>query len=135
MAHFAKVENGIVVDLIVIDNNDCGGGNFPQSEELGRQHILKLTENDDRLNGVWFQTSYNTHNGYHYPNQVINYKFNEETGLVEPIPGNTEGAFRLNFGFIGSVFDENAGEHGEFYPPVNTDDNSSIEELEKIVSG
>lgn len=59
MAHFAKVENGVVVDLIVINNDDCNGGDFPESESFGRAYIAMLAINDLRLNGEWFQTSYN----------------------------------------------------------------------------
>lgn len=45
MAHFAKVENGVVIDVIVADNVQwC----------------------EDNLGGTWVQTSYNTHGGVHY---------------------------------------------------------------------
>lgn len=43
MAHFAKIENHIVVDVIVAD----------------QEHINKL-------DGMWRQTSYNTRGGIHY---------------------------------------------------------------------
>lgn len=42
MAHFAKIENGVVVEIIVAD-----------------QEVV------DSLDGVWVQTSYNTINGTH----------------------------------------------------------------------
>ena len=54
MAHFAKVENNIVVQVIVIDNADCGGGDFPESESVGQAFIARIG-----LAGEWFQTSYN----------------------------------------------------------------------------
>jgi hypothetical protein len=54
MAHFAKIENGIVQEVIVIDNNDCDGGEFPQSELFGQDFITSLG-----LEGAWKQTSYN----------------------------------------------------------------------------
>ena len=98
MAHFAKVENGVVTDLIVVRNEDCDGGAFPASEAAGRAHIASLAETDPRLAGEWFQTSYNTRDGVHYPDEV--------------------GGFRLNFGEIGFVFDKDAGQYGEFRPPV-----------------
>ena len=45
MAHFAKVENNIVTDVIVADNAQwC----------------------EDNLGGTWIQTSYNTYGGVHY---------------------------------------------------------------------
>jgi hypothetical protein len=54
MAHFAKVENGVVREVIVIGNDDCGGGDFPASEPIGQAFIASLG-----LTGEWRQTSYN----------------------------------------------------------------------------
>ena len=54
MAHFAKIENGIVSQVIVIGNDDCGGGDFPASEAVGQAFIASLG-----LAGEWKQTSYN----------------------------------------------------------------------------
>jgi len=54
MAHFAKVDNGIVREVIVIGNDDCGGGNFPASEPIGQAFIANLG-----FAGEWKQTSYN----------------------------------------------------------------------------
>jgi hypothetical protein len=54
MAHFAKVENGIVREVIVVSNDDCGGGDFPESEAVGQAFIASLG-----LAGEWKQTSYN----------------------------------------------------------------------------
>lgn len=54
MAHFAKVENGIVREVIVIANDDCAGGNFPESEAAGQAFIASIG-----LSGEWRQTSYN----------------------------------------------------------------------------
>jgi hypothetical protein len=53
MAHFAKVENGIVSQVIVVSNDDCGGGDFPASEGIGQTFISSLG-----LTGDWLQTSY-----------------------------------------------------------------------------
>jgi hypothetical protein len=53
MAHFALVENGIVQQTIVIANDDCGGGDFPDSEPIGQAFIASLG-----LEGEWLQTSY-----------------------------------------------------------------------------
>ena len=55
MAHFAKIENNIVVDVIVVANDDCGGGNFPESEPIGQAFLASLG-----LEGEWKQTSYNS---------------------------------------------------------------------------
>jgi hypothetical protein len=59
IAHFAKIEDGTVTDLIVVDNDDCGGGDFPDSEPIGQAFIAALAAGDPRLDGTWLQTSYN----------------------------------------------------------------------------
>ena len=54
MAHFALVDsNNIVQQVIVIDNNDCGGGEFPESEPVGQAFIASIG-----ITGEWLQTSY-----------------------------------------------------------------------------
>lgn len=45
MAHFAKVENGIVTNVVVVDN---------EHESYGEEYLHSLG-----LEGVWIQTSYN----------------------------------------------------------------------------
>ena len=54
MAHFALVENGEVKNVIVVSNSDCGGGDFPESEQIGREFIASIG-----IEGDWYQTSYN----------------------------------------------------------------------------
>lgn len=55
MAHFAKVaQDGTVETVIVIADEDCGGGSFPSSEPIGQAFIASLN-----LDGEWKQTSYN----------------------------------------------------------------------------
>jgi hypothetical protein len=54
MAHFARIDDGIVREVIVIDNADCGGGDFPESEAVGQAFIASIG-----LAGEWRQTSYN----------------------------------------------------------------------------
>lgn len=53
MAHFAKVENNIVGQVIVVANSDCGDLEFPESEPVGQAFIASLG-----LEGEWLQTSY-----------------------------------------------------------------------------
>ncbi len=54
MAHFAQVdENNVVRQVIVVANDDCGGGDFPESEPIGQAFIASLG-----LPGTWLQTSY-----------------------------------------------------------------------------
>ena len=55
MAHFAKVENNIVKEVIVVVDADCGDGNFPASESVGQAFIASIG-----LGGEWLQTSYNS---------------------------------------------------------------------------
>lgn len=54
MAHFAKVENDIVTQVLVVADSDCGGGEFPASEPVGQAFLASLG-----LEGDWKQTSYN----------------------------------------------------------------------------
>ena len=54
MAHFARIVNGVVAQVIVVSNDDCGGGDFPESEAAGQAFIASLG-----LAGEWKQTSYN----------------------------------------------------------------------------
>lgn len=54
MAHFAKISSdNIVQQVIVVSNDDCGGGDFPASEPVGQQFIASIG-----LTGQWLQTSY-----------------------------------------------------------------------------
>ena len=57
MAHFAKIENNIVTNVIVISNDVCGEPtlDFPDTEGAGRAFIA----NTLKLKGYWKQTSYN----------------------------------------------------------------------------
>ncbi len=68
MAHFAQVENNIVRNVIVIDNSDCGGGDYPDSETIGQAFIA-----DIGLEGDWLQTSYNNNFRGTYAGQGMTY--------------------------------------------------------------
>jgi hypothetical protein len=77
MAHFAQINNGnIVQQVIVIANNDCGGGDFPESEPVGQQFIASLG-----IDGVWKQTSYNGNFRGKYAG--IGDKYNAELDVFE----------------------------------------------------
>tara|TARA_R110000868_G_scaffold407593_1_gene689182 strand:+ start:876 stop:1136 length:261 start_codon:yes stop_codon:yes gene_type:complete len=54
MAHFAKVSDGIVEQVIVVANSDCNNLEFPESESIGQAFIASLG-----IDGEWKQTSYN----------------------------------------------------------------------------
>ena len=54
MAHFALVDDtNTVREVIVVGNDDCAGGTFPESELPGQQFIASIG-----LSGRWLQTSY-----------------------------------------------------------------------------
>lgn len=79
MAHFAKVKNNIVDEVIVIANSDCGGGDFPESEPIGKAFIASVG-----LDGEWLQTSYNANFRGAYAS--IGYTYNAELNeFVAPI--------------------------------------------------
>jgi hypothetical protein len=84
---FAEIENGIVV-RVVVGNND-----------LPNEGYDWLVEN---LGGVWVQSSYNTRGGVHY---------DPETG--EPSADQSK-ALRFNYAGIGFTYDE---ERDAFIPP------------------
>ena len=53
MAHFAKLENNTVTQIIVVGNDDCAGGNYPESEPAGIAFLSSCG-----ITGHWKQTSY-----------------------------------------------------------------------------
>ena len=91
MAHFAQLdENNVVQQVIVIANEDCGGGEFPSSEAPGQEFISGLG-----LEGVWKQTSYNNNFRKHYAG--IGYTYDEVNDVFissRPFPSwNLDGNF------------------------------------------
>ena len=53
MAHFARIENGIVVEVIVVNNEILLDENGVEQESLGADFCTEL------FSGQWIQTSYN----------------------------------------------------------------------------
>ena len=53
MAHFAKIESDVVVQVIVVDNKDTADTNGVEKEYIGAAFCERL------LGGTWKQTSYN----------------------------------------------------------------------------
>jgi len=69
VAHFAEVdEYQIVRNVIVINNSDCGGGEFPDSEPIGQAFIAAIG-----IEGEWLQTSYNNNFRGTYAGQGMTY--------------------------------------------------------------
>lgn len=78
MAHFAKRENGVVTQVIVVADSDCNGGVFPESEPAGQAFLASLG-----LSGEWRQTSYN--NNFRKQYAGIGYIFQDDV-FVAPQP-------------------------------------------------
>lgn len=55
MAHFARLEDNVVKEVIVINNHSIENKDFPESEKIGINYIL----DELNLDGIWLQTSYN----------------------------------------------------------------------------
>ena len=68
MAHFAQVTENIIRDVIVIDNSDCGGGEYPDSEPIGQAFIASIG-----IDGDWLQTSYHANFRGLYAGQGMTY--------------------------------------------------------------
>lgn len=86
MAHFAQIdETSIVRQVIVIANDDCGGGAFPESEPIGQAFIASL-----ELEGEWLQTSY--HGNFRGTYAGIGYTFDPQLDKFVPpaVPDETE---------------------------------------------
>jgi hypothetical protein len=100
MAHFAQLdENNRVIQVIVINNSDCGDLNFPASEEIGAAFCKSLFGEDTN----WKQTSYNSNfrtnyaaigsvylpsiDAFSHPQPFASWSLNEATGeWSAPIP-------------------------------------------------
>ena len=89
MAHFAKVENGVVQQVIVVADSDCGGGTFPASEPVGQAFIASLG-----LVGEWLQTSYN--NNFRDKYAGIGYTYDADADVfVAPVIPDIESEVEL----------------------------------------
>lgn len=85
MAHFALVQNGVVEQIIVVANEDCGGGEFPESEPIGQAFIASCG-----IEGHWLQTSYHANFRVRYAG--AGYTFDPTVGeygaFVPPLPND-----------------------------------------------
>jgi len=89
MAHYAKVENGIVASVLVVPD---------EHEHDGNEYLNGLG-----LDGVWLQTSYNTSGGVHSDGGVpvrynyagVGYSYDSaRDAFIPPMP--EEGSWVLN---------------------------------------
>lgn len=81
MAHFAKIENDTVTSVIVVSNDDCGGGDFPESEPIGQAFIASLG-----LDGLWLQTSYHANFRACYASVGWTYSADLDEFVAPPTP-------------------------------------------------
>lgn len=80
MAHFAQISNSIVQQIIVVSNDDCGGGDFPASEPVGQAFIASLG-----LDGEWLQCSYHGNFRFAYPGIGWTYDATNDVFVAPPL--------------------------------------------------
>jgi hypothetical protein len=86
MAHFARLnDDNIVSEVIVISNDDCGGGEFPESEPIGQAFIASLG-----IPGTWLQTSYNGNFRGRYAGPSMYYAPEIDEFVYPVVPDETE---------------------------------------------
>jgi hypothetical protein len=85
MAHFAKMDNIYVTEVLVVNNSDIDNLPFPESEPVGQAYLQQLFGADT----VWQQTSYNGNFRYNYAG--IGYTFDAAAqpsgAFIAPYPG------------------------------------------------
>jgi hypothetical protein len=82
MAHFARLENNIVTQVIVVANQDILDENGQESEQKGIDFCSNL------LGGTWKQTSYNGNIRKNYAG--IGYTYDEgRDAFIAPKPYNS----------------------------------------------
>jgi hypothetical protein len=76
MAHFAKIEDGVVTQVIVVDNKDCADATGVEKESIGVAFCERL------FGGTWKQTSYNASFRKNYAG--IGYTYNADIDAFVP---------------------------------------------------
>jgi hypothetical protein len=74
MAHFARIENGVVREVIVINNEVLESKDFPESEPIGIAFCKSLYGEDTE----WLQTSYNSNFRGTYAGSGMTYNLDED---------------------------------------------------------
>ena len=85
MAHFARINDGTVSEVIVISNDDAPDP-YPESEPLGQTYIANVLE----LAGEWRQTSYHSNFRGHYAGIGYTYDPNLDA-FIPPKPPDAIG--------------------------------------------
>ena len=91
MAHFARIENNEVKEVIVIGNNSLDNKDFPESEAIGQEFIQSIG-----LNGYWLQTSYNRNFRKHFAG--IGYTYDSAADVF--IPPQPYSSWKLDKNFV-----------------------------------
>jgi hypothetical protein len=81
MAHFAKIQNDIVEQVIAISNDAIDGGDFPQSESLGQALLAQ-----SGFEGQYLQCSYSASFRGAYPAQGFIWDGSEFLAPIEVQP-------------------------------------------------
>ena len=76
MAHYAKIENNIVTQVIVVDNKDTADAFGVEKEHIGAAFCERL------FGGTWMQTSYNGNKRKNYAG--IGYTYNADLDAFVP---------------------------------------------------
>jgi hypothetical protein len=76
VAHFCKIENGIVTQVVVVDNKDTADAFGVEKEYIGAAFCERL------LGGEWKQTSYNGNFRKNYAG--IGYSYNADIDAFVP---------------------------------------------------
>jgi hypothetical protein len=76
MAHFVRLENGVVTQVIVVDNKDCSDAAGVEKEYIGAAFCERL------FGGEWKQTSYNGNMRKNYAG--IGYTYNADIDAFVP---------------------------------------------------
>lgn len=76
MAHFAKIENNLVTQVIVVDNKDTADASGVEKEHIGAAFCERL------FGGDWKQTSYNGNFRKNYAG--IGYTYNSDLDAFVP---------------------------------------------------
>ena len=86
MAHFARIENNVVREVIVINNEVLENKSFPESESIGIAFCKSLYGADTN----WLQTSYNSNfrgkfagYGMIYDSELDEFKYPESEAVAE----------------------------------------------------
>jgi hypothetical protein len=76
VAHYAKIENGVVTQVIVVDNKDTADASGVEKEHIGAAFCERL------FGGTWKQTSYNGNVRKNYAG--IGYSYNADIDAFVP---------------------------------------------------